>query len=115
MVQLRQELIVCQSDLSWRAGALARQRHNLRGASVSFTRRTASRRAGGGSAPLYDQLLVHANINDQIVRTTATGDRMSAANKKTGRHLGNFPQALSHLALREAMPCMIVLERRAEL
>jgi hypothetical protein len=37
----RQEPIVCQSDLSWLASALARQRHNLRGARVSLTRRTA--------------------------------------------------------------------------
>jgi hypothetical protein len=43
------------------------------------------------------------------------GDRMSTANRKTGRHLGNLPQAFSHLTLIEAMPGMIVLKRRAEL
>jgi hypothetical protein len=44
------------------------------------------------------------------------GDRMSTANKKTGRRqLGNLPQPFSHLALIETMPGMIVLERRAEL
>jgi hypothetical protein len=40
---------------------------------------------------------------------------MSTANKKTVRQLGNFPQALSHLPLIEAMPGMILLKRRAEL
>jgi GH15 family glucan-1,4-alpha-glucosidase len=34
---------------------------------------------------------------------------------KTARHLGNFPQAFSHLALIEAMGRMIVHERRAQL
>jgi alpha,alpha-trehalase len=34
---------------------------------------------------------------------------------KTARHLGNFPQAFSHLALIEAMGRMIVHERRARL
>ena len=34
---------------------------------------------------------------------------------KTARHLGNFPQAFSHLALIEATARMIALERRAQL
>jgi hypothetical protein len=96
-------------------GAVARQRYNLRGAGVSLTRRTASRRAGGGSSPLHE-LLVHATPPTNSSGQTPLGDRMSTANKKTGRRqLGNLPQPFSHLALIETMPGMIVLERRAEL
>ena len=35
--------------------------------------------------------------------------------KKTGRHLGNFPQAFSHLALVEAAGRIILAERIEEL
>jgi hypothetical protein len=82
------------ADRTYRGG-LARQRHNLRGARFLSWLSTQDHRP-----------IRHDNRHRD--------DRRSTANKKPGKHLGNFPRAFSHLALIEAMPRMIVVKRRAE-
>jgi alpha,alpha-trehalase len=55
------------------------------------------------------------DLMERLLRVASPLGYAEEFDVSTGRHLGNFPQAFSHLALIEAAARIIAAERRAEI
>jgi hypothetical protein len=116
VVPLRgEELIVWQSDLSWLAGALARQHPTLRVGLRSLFGLLAGQRRGDHAAGHLISMRSCFVPDRQPTNWSTQTSLPRLQGRRRGGTQGNFPQACSHLALTEVMPRMIVLDRRAEL